>query len=31
MQKWDIGIVNRNGLTEVHVGRALDDPGMDEV
>lgn len=31
MQKWDISIVNRNGHTEVTVGRDMNDPDITEV
>lgn len=31
MQKWDISIVNRNGHTEVTVGRDMHDPDITEV
>ena len=31
MQKWDISIVNREGRTDVHVGRDMRDPDVIEV
>ena len=31
MQKWDISIVNRNGHTDVSVGRDMHDPDITEV
>lgn len=31
MQKWDISIINRNGHTEVSVGRDMRDPDIIEV
>ena len=31
MQKWDISIINRNGHTEVTVGRDMHDPDIIEV
>jgi hypothetical protein len=31
MQKWDISIVNRNGRTDVEVGRDLSDPDITEI